>query len=80
MNEHYIKALEKKANRFLDKGSIRKEKNKIKSQYRDQALLGQIFQGQKQAATTKSEHVLSSDNALRDDSQSSSDHIQLKFN
>ena len=40
LNEHYIKALEKKANRFLDKRSMRKEKDKIKSQFRDQALLG----------------------------------------
>lgn len=31
LNEHYIKALEKKANRFLDKRSIRKEKGKIKT-------------------------------------------------
>ena len=37
----------------------------------------------RQAASTKSEHVLSSDNggmAFRDDSLSSSDRIQLKFN
>ena len=87
LNEHYIKALEKKANRFLDKRAMRKEKDKIKSNFRDSALLGQISHSQntKQAAqTTKSEHVLSSDNggsiAYRDDSQSSSDHIKLKFN
>ena len=80
LNEHYIKALEKKANRFLDKRAMRKEKGKIKTQFRDQALLGQISHSQdtKHAATTKSEHVLSSDNggaAFRDDSHSSSDRI-----
>lgn len=42
MNEHYIRALEKKANRFLDKKSIGKEKGKIKEFYRDEAILGSI--------------------------------------
>ena len=31
LNEHYIKALEKKANRFLDKRAMQKEKGKIKT-------------------------------------------------
>lgn len=89
LNEHYIKALEKKANRFLDKRSIRKEKDKIKTNFQHQALLGKISHSQntKQAASTKSEHILSSDNGesgcgtpFRDDSHSGSDRIQLKFN
>ena len=42
MNEHYIRALEKKANRFLDKKSIGKEKGKIKEFYRDEAILGAL--------------------------------------
>lgn len=33
LNEHYIKALEKKANKYLDKRSMRKEKDKIKSDF-----------------------------------------------
>ena len=84
LNEHYIKALEKKCNRFLDKRSIGKEKDKIKTEFKHQALLGKISKGQntKSAASTKSEHVISSDNDgnVRDDSHSSSDHTQLKFN
>ena len=76
LNEHYIKALEKKANRFLDKNSIRKEKNKIKTQYRDQALLCNISdQGKPMGIkSTKSEHVLSSDCNYAD-SQSDSERF-----
>ena len=42
LNVHYIRALEKKANRFLDKKSMQIEKQKIKTQFRDQALLCNI--------------------------------------
>ena len=31
LNEHYIKALEKKVNKYMDKKTMKKEKNKIKT-------------------------------------------------
>ena len=75
LNVHYIRALEKKANRFLDKKSVQKEKQKIKTQFRDQALLCNITSNN---LTSKSEQILSSDTYPDSNSQSPTRHGMSK--